>query len=84
MKVEKLPLTTGNQGHLPELVSETIAAQLLGGLAVQTLRGWRVRNKYLPYYKLGGLVRYKISDLEQFLESRAVKTAGGLLPKEAA
>ena len=40
------------------------------GVAKQTLRGF----DDLPYYKIGGLIKYKLSDLEKWLESHSVGT----------
>lgn len=39
---------------------------------------WRSRGKPgLPYYKMGGNVRYKRSEIEAWLESRRRVNAGG-------
>jgi hypothetical protein len=52
------------------LVSERVAAEFLG-LACSTLSAWRSLGRYdLPYHKAGRLVRYKISDLKEFLAKR--------------
>ena len=48
------------------------AAQFLG-LKEQTLAIWRSAKRYdLPYIRVGRSIRYRISDLERFLERRTV------------
>ena len=47
------------------------------GIKDQTLRVWRCtgRNR-LPFVKVGGAVRYRLSDVEEFLDrNRAISTA---------
>ena len=39
----------------------------------QTLANWRVQKIGPPYIKLGGKVLYRISDLEEWLDSRLVR-----------
>ena len=52
------------------------AAEYLGVLP-PTLTNWRCTRKYpLPFIKVGRLVRYRIEDVERFLESRTVGVAG--------
>jgi excisionase family DNA binding protein len=55
------------------LTTET-AAQLLG-VAPQTLNDWRVDEVGPAYIKVGRLVKYRLSDLEAWLESRTVRSA---------
>lgn len=44
------------------------AAEFLG-IKEQTLNMWAHTHKYdLPYHKIGRAVRYKLEDLERFLE----------------
>ena len=43
------------------------------GYSVQTLRNWRFLGKGPSYSKIGKSVRYKISDVYEFLEKRKVK-----------
>jgi len=52
-------------------ITEKEAATHLG-LAVQTLRNWRSRRKGPPYLKISRAVRYKISDVEEFLEQHKI------------
>jgi hypothetical protein len=44
------------------------------GLAIGTLRNWRLSAKHIPFTKLGVTVRYRVGDLRQFL---AANTYGG-------
>lgn len=50
-----------------KLLSREEAADFLG-LKKNTLAVWAVNKKNnLPFYKIGGAVKYKLSDLESFL-----------------
>lgn len=53
------------------LVSTEQAAEYLGGLKPNTIEGWRVRGEGPRYLKIGRLVRYRIDDLDAYIESRA-------------
>lgn len=69
-------LTTINTKRL---VTPEEAAQLMG-TAVGTLTIWRTTGRYnLPYVKVGRLVRYKLSDIEAFIERRSVSHTGEVL-----
>lgn len=46
------------------------AAEILGGLKPNTLEGWRVQGKGPRYVKIGRLVRYRIEDLNAWLEAQ--------------
>lgn len=48
------------------------------GIQPQTLACWRCTGRYpaLPYVKMGRLVRYRLEDVEAFLESQ-LKTHTG-------
>ena len=48
------------------LVNENEAARILG-LSVKTLRRWRWAGKGPVFRKIGGAVRYDLSDLEAFI-----------------
>jgi len=57
---------------LPALCTREQAAEYLG-VKPQTLAVWLSTRRYrLPVVKVGSLVRYRLSDLERFLESRTV------------
>ena len=57
---------------LDRLVDENEAADYLG-IKRQTLAVWRCTKRYdLPYCKVGRSVRYRIRDLNAFVDSRMV------------
>lgn len=49
-----------------KLLDRAQAAEYLG-LNTHTLNIWACKKKNLPYYKVGRLVKYKLSDLDNFL-----------------
>lgn len=57
--------------HNNLLTPEQAAAML--GVTVGTLQIWRTTRRYsLRYIKAGRLVRYRLEDLQAFIESRTV------------
>lgn len=53
------------------LTTEQVAAIL--GISVETLRKWRQRRQFLPYFKYDqDAVRYRLSDVLTFIEESAV------------
>ena len=42
------------------------------GISLDTLAMWRSRKEQLPYVKLGKCVRYRASDVRQWIESSLV------------
>ena len=53
-----------------KLLTPEQAAEILG-MHVNTLNVWRATKRYnLPYIKSGRLVRYRMSDVAAFIESR--------------
>jgi predicted DNA-binding transcriptional regulator AlpA len=58
-------------------INEFEAAEVIG-CSVKSLRRWRFQNTGPHYLKLGqgkrSLVRYRVSDLEEWLERYLVKT----------
>ena len=65
--------TQGNAMHYDsEFVRDVVAAKILD-TSVQTLRRWRQEDRHLRYYKIGASVRYRISELYEFLASHAVE-----------
>ncbi len=55
-------------------VDRKVAATFLN-LSPNTLDRWRSEKRYLSYYLIGGAVKYKMSDLVDFAESRRVSIA---------
>lgn len=56
----------------PDLLTERQAAEYLN-VSAGTLSVWRCTKRYpLPYVRCGRSIRYRRSDLEQWLRSRTV------------
>ncbi len=54
---------------LTQLLTPQTVSKLLG-VTQHTLAVWRCSKRYpLPYVKVGGLVRYRASDVEAFIAS---------------
>jgi Helix-turn-helix domain len=53
-------------------VDEGTAARVLNR-PLKTLRRWRAERRFLRYYKQGGAIRYKLSELEEFIANSAVE-----------
>ena len=61
-----------NQKHDP-LLDETETSAMLGN-SVGTLRNWRCSGLDGPdFVKIGRLVRYRLSDIERYIESKTVR-----------
>ncbi len=55
---------------IPIQIDEKRAAEVLG-VKVSTLTNWRTTGRYsLPYIKIGRLVRYRVTDLAQWIAKR--------------
>lgn len=66
------------QDNLPVyLTTEQVAAYL--NVSAKTLNNWRCQRRVdLPYKKFGACVRYKLSDIEHFLEQHTHNKSGEL------
>lgn len=63
--------------NLRKLLSRKEAAEYLG-LRPQTLATWHVTGRYhLPVVKVGRSVRYRLSDLERWLDARTIGEMDG-------
>jgi predicted DNA-binding transcriptional regulator AlpA len=71
------------QHNLPQLLTEADAGTLLG-LAPATLRNMRTKGRGPAFIKVGGLVRYRHSDLVDWIESRVRHTTEGTRRSTAA
>ena len=60
--------------ELDALLTEHEAAYLLG-ISVRTLQAWRTRNSGPPFARLGRLVRYRRSMLEDWTKSNTQTAA---------
>lgn len=54
-----------------KLLNETEVAEMIGR-AVQTLRNDRHYGRGLPYIKFGRTVRYRLSDINAYLDANTV------------
>jgi predicted site-specific integrase-resolvase len=54
-----------NQSNLVVL-SEAESAERLG-VSISTLRRWRKRGIGPKYFQLGGILRYRVADLDEFV-----------------
>lgn len=55
----------------PDLINEIETAEILN-IKPATLRRWRWLKEGPPYYKIGSAVRYKLSELKQWIEDNTV------------
>ena len=62
------------------ILTEGQAAEFLN-LKKKTLQAWRVRGGGPPFLKLGRAVRYRISDLENFLNERVHESTSDQGPR---
>ncbi len=61
----------------PRIVNEYVAAERLG-LQPSTLRAWRMRGKGPAFLRMQGRsIRYRITDIDDFLEKSVVSMGGG-------
>lgn len=65
-----------NLENLPVAIGDKQAAQVLE-VKPTTLAVWRSTGRYnLPYLKVGRLVKYRVSDLAEFLARRTANHTG--------
>lgn len=55
----------------PQYLTEQDVANLTK-LSLSKLRQDRFKNQGIPYYKIGRAVRYKLSDLQKFMDQHLV------------
>ncbi|BCX88480.1 hypothetical protein MIN45_P0849 [Methylomarinovum tepidoasis] len=59
------------------LITPEEASEILG-VSPRTLATWRCLGRYnLPYVKVGARVRYRLADVEGFIERRTREHTGG-------
>jgi len=76
MKAEILASLGYNPQNPPSNLDDKQAAAALG-LKASTLSVWRSTGRYnLPYIKVGRLVRYRVSDLAEFMARRTACHTG--------
>lgn len=65
----KLPAAAGSRLLTPEEVAEVT------GLSTETLAQWRSQRRGIPFLKISrNCVRYRLDDLQQWLQSRLIIT----------
>lgn len=76
LKAEILAALGCNPLNPPVQVGDKQAADALG-VKPNTLAVWRSTGRYnLPFFKVGRLVKYRVSDLAEFLASRTANHTG--------
>jgi len=76
IKAEILAALGCNQLNPPVQVDDKQAADALG-VKRNTLAVWRSTGRYnLPFLKVGRLVKYRVSDLAEFMASRTANHTG--------
>lgn len=56
----------------PKLFLRSTEVEELYGISASTLANWRSKRTGPKYHKVGGAVRYKVEDLDAFMESKKV------------
>jgi excisionase family DNA binding protein len=62
---------------LPEWLDVPETAEYLGGKSEVWIRNHVVRNRLIPFYRIGGSIRFQKADLDAYLESRRVDARDG-------
>ena len=68
-RLERIERLLKEQAAQPRYL-DTRQASELTGIATVTLERWRVDREGPPYVKLGRLVKYRRTDLDDFMEAR--------------
>jgi excisionase family DNA binding protein len=42
------------------------------GVKIQTLACWRMKKEFLPFCRIGRLIRYRKEDIERWIEKRVI------------
>jgi Helix-turn-helix domain len=59
--------------HSTKLYLKASEVEKIYGFNSRTLANWRSQGIGPKYYKVGGAVRYKVEDLDQFFETRKIR-----------
>jgi hypothetical protein len=62
------------------ILTEIQAATFLGGVSPKTLQSWRVSGRGPVFIKVGRLVRYRMEDLENFLQQNRRRSTSDVGP----
>ena len=57
------------------ILTEAEAAEIIVDLKPHTLAKWRLRRKGPKYLKLGGKIRYRVIDIETWMEASLIDPA---------
>jgi len=57
----------------PQYLTETQVAEITG-IAIPTLRNHRFERRGIPYCKIGRSVRYRLSDVIEYMDSHLIDT----------
>ncbi|MFC1508624.1 helix-turn-helix transcriptional regulator [Candidatus Omnitrophota bacterium] len=60
---------------IPTYLTENRVSKITG-FALSTLRNKRFAGEGIPYCKIGRSVRYRLSDVVEFMNSHRIETAG--------
>ena len=66
-----------HQEQTDSLLNSYEVANLLGLRNPGTLANWRNRQCGPPYFRVGSRVRYRLSDLQEWLNERKITFPGG-------
>jgi|TARA_Y100000294_G_C8428990_1_gene285997 excisionase family DNA binding protein len=62
--------------HFPKLTADTLLSSkemaLIYGFSKKTLENHRAQRVGIPYIKIGRMVRYRKSDVDQYLEQHRI------------
>jgi hypothetical protein len=61
--------------ELNGILTEKEAAEMIVDLKPQTLAKWRLRHKGPAYLKLGGKIRYRVIDIQTWMEQSRIDPA---------
>jgi predicted DNA-binding transcriptional regulator AlpA len=72
--------TARNSMDTNGILTEAEAAAMIVDLKPQTLAKWRLRRKGPKYLKLGGKIRYRVIDIQEWMEASLIDPAAQPLP----
>ena len=71
-----VPLASADSGAPTVLLDVSAACAHLGGLSPCTLNQWRSQRRGPAFVKVGRLVRYRLADLDAWLQAQRVSIGG--------
>ena len=63
-----------NMKLTPKLFLKSTEVENIYGISANTLANWRSKKLEPKYHKVGGAVRYTVEDLDNFMESKKIRT----------